>query len=76
MVPRLRERLHAEGYYDGDLTSRTYDDEKGNKRYFTEVRAQTIQLLGPKPTGGESPAAGPSGGGQDFPPDNEDEIPF
>jgi single-strand DNA-binding protein len=63
-------------YVEGTIRTRTYDDEKGNKRYFTEVRAQTIQLLGPKPTGGESPAGGPSGGGQDFPPDNEDEIPF
>ena len=63
-------------YVEGTLRTRTYDDEKGNKRYFTEVRAQTIQLLGPKPTGGgETPAGGPSGG-QDFPPDNEDEIPF
>jgi single-strand DNA-binding protein len=62
-------------YVEGTIRTRTYDDEKGNKRYFTEVRAQTIQLLGPKPTGGESPAGGPAGG-PEFPPDNEDEIPF
>jgi len=62
-------------YVEGTLRTRTYDDEKGNKRYFTEVRAQTIQLLGPKPTGGETPSGVPAGG-QDFPPDNEDEIPF
>jgi single-strand DNA-binding protein len=66
-------------YVEGTLRTRTYDDEKGNKRYFTEVRAQTIQLLGPKPAGAEGPAGGPAGGaagGQEFPPDNEDEIPF
>jgi single-strand DNA-binding protein len=62
-------------YVEGTIRTRTYDDEKGNKRYFTEVRAQTIQLLGPKPTGGEAPSGVPAGG-QDFPPDNEDEIPF
>ena len=64
-------------YVEGTLRTRTYDDEKGNRRYFTEVRAQTIQLLGPKPSGsggGEGGAPG-DGGGQEFPPD-EDEIPF
>ena len=65
-------------YVEGTLRTRTYDDEKGNKRYFTEVRAQTIQLLGPKPASAEGPsgAAPGGGGGPDFPPDNEDEIPF
>ncbi len=66
-------------YVEGMLRTRTYDDEKGNRRYFTEVRANVIQLLGPKPggsgggseTGGGAPADGP-----EFPPDNDDEIPF
>jgi single-strand DNA-binding protein len=62
-------------YVEGTLRTRTYDDEKGNRRYFTEVRAQTIQLLGPKPSGTESGSASP-GEPQDFPPENEDEIPF
>jgi len=63
-------------YVEGTLRTRTYDDEKGNRRYFTEVRAQTIQLLGPKPSGaGEGGAPPAEGGGQEFPPD-EDEIPF
>ena len=69
-------------YVEGTLRTRTYDDEKGNRRYFTEVRADTIQLLGPKPGGTaagggtEAGPAGPAGGGQDFPPDHDDEIPF
>ncbi len=60
-------------YVEGTLRTRTYDDEKGNRRYFTEVRANTIQLLGSRPSGAEptGPAESP-----DFPPDNEDEIPF
>jgi single-strand DNA-binding protein len=62
-------------YVEGTLRTRTYDDEKGNKRYFTEVRAQTIQLLGPKPAAAEGTSGGPAGG-PEFPPDNEDEIPF
>ena len=60
-------------YVEGTLRTRTYDDDKGNRRYFTEVRADTIQLLGPKPSGADGV---PSGGGQDFPPDNDDDIPF
>ena len=70
-------------YVEGTLRTRTYDDEKGNRRYFTEVRADTIQLLGPKPGGAggggggaEAGPAGPAGGGQEFPPDHDDEIPF
>jgi single-strand DNA-binding protein len=63
-------------YVEGTIRTRTYDDEKGNRRYFTEVRANIIQLLGPKPgTGGESGGGGPSEA-PEFPPDNDDEIPF
>lgn len=60
-------------YVEGTLRTRTYDDEKGNRRYFTEVRANVIQLLGSRPQGAEpgTPAEGP-----DYPPDNEDDIPF
>lgn len=60
-------------YIEGTLRTRQYDDEKGNRRYFTEVRAQTIQLLGPKPSGGDAggPAEPP-----DFPPEGDDEVPF
>jgi single-strand DNA-binding protein len=65
-------------YVEGTLRTRTYDDEKGNRRYFTEVRAQTIQLLGPKPTTGEPGAPGAPGGGEapEFPPEGEEDIPF
>jgi single-strand DNA-binding protein len=67
-------------YVEGMMRTRTYDDEKGNRRYFTEIRANIIQLLGPKP-GGSSGGGGEAGGGAptegpEFPPDNDDEIPF
>ncbi len=60
-------------YVEGTLRTRTYDDEKGNRRYFTEVRANVIQLLGSRPQGAEAGAPVES---QEFPPDNEDDIPF
>jgi single-strand DNA-binding protein len=65
-------------YVEGTLRTRTYDDEKGNRRYFTEVRAQTIQLLGPKPGGVEAGAPAAPGGGEapEFPPEGEEDIPF
>ncbi len=63
-------------YVEGSTRTRTYDDEKGNRRYFTEVRAQTIQLLGPKPGAGEGPAPGGGGEAPEFPPEGEEDIPF
>jgi len=35
-------------YIEGKLTSRSYDDKEGNKKYITEVVGQTLQLLGSK----------------------------
>jgi single-strand DNA-binding protein len=66
-------------YVEGSIRTRTYDDDKGNRRYFTEIIAQTIRFVGPKPqgteTGGSSSGAG-SGEAQEFPPESEDDIPF
>jgi single-strand DNA-binding protein len=65
-------------YVEGSIRTRTYDDEKGNRRYFTEIISQTIRFVGPKPTGGEAAAPGASGGGEapEFPPEGEEDIPF
>ena len=35
-------------YVEGKLRTRSYDDKDGNKRYTTEIVADTIQLLGRK----------------------------
>ena len=35
-------------YVEGKLTTRSWDDKDGNKRYTTEVVANSIQLLGKK----------------------------
>ena len=64
-------------YVEGSIRTRTYDDDKGNRRYFTEIIAQTIRFVGPKPQGTES-GGGAGGGGEapDFPPEGDDDIPF
>jgi len=62
-------------FIEGSLRTRTYDDDKGNRRYFTEVRLANIQLVGPRPQGGAAGEAGPTEP-PPFPPDEEPEIPF
>lgn len=42
-------------FIEGKLRTRSYDDNSGNKRYVTEIVAESIQLLGKK-EGGNSPA--------------------
>ena len=64
---------------DGRLQTRSWEDKDGNKRSTTEVVADRIELIGPKPTGqrqgprdeyGEGAEAAPEPGGGD------DDIPF
>ena len=50
-------------YIEGKITNRSWEDKEGNKRYTSEIIANTIQLLGRKsdePGGGQS-SAGTSG---------------
>jgi len=69
-------------YVEGRITSRSYDDKDGNKRYITEIVAQRVQFLGGGSGGGRSgqPEGGGSGGGgfDDFGggPVPDDDIPF
>jgi len=42
-------------YIEGRIRTRTWDDQTGNKRYTTEIIADTLQLLGKK---SDNPAAG------------------
>lgn len=68
-------------YVEGRLQTRQWEDQQGQKRYTTEIVANTVQFLG---SAGER-ATGPSMGGgendfQDFGPEpsfnSSDEIPF
>ena len=44
-------------YIEGRLRTRQWNDQAGNKRYTTEVIADTLQLLGRRPDGDAQPAA-------------------
>ena len=66
-------------YVEGRLQTRSWEDQQGQKRYTTEVVANTVQFLGDRSSTGQSSY----GGGQptqDFGPepsfDSSEEIPF
>lgn len=68
-------------YIEGRLQTRQWQDQQGQKRYTTEIVANTVQFLGSAGERTNAPQA--SGGGddfQDFGPEpsfnSSDEIPF
>lgn len=69
-------------YVSGKMVTRKWKDKEGNERYSTEVVLDRMQMLGPKPSGGqeEAPRERPAtakkpatAGGFD---DMDDDIPF
>lgn len=48
-------------YIEGRLRTRSWDDQNGNKRYTTEILADTLQLLGRKSDNPASQGGYPSG---------------
>ena len=42
-------------YVEGRLQTRQYDDKDGNKRYFTDIVAEEVLLLGGRGEGGPEP---------------------
>jgi len=67
-------------YVEGRLQTRSWEDPQGNKKYSTEVVAQTVQFLGGRElSDASSSSSGAYAGGaeQDQPVFNpDDEIPF
>ena len=69
-------------YIEGSLQTREWDDQEGNKRKTTEVRARDMVLLGGPPGegggGGSRRPSGPASGGepQGGSPITDDDIPF
>ena len=44
-------------YIEGKITTRSWDDKDGNKRYTTDIVANSIQMLGKKDSGSTDAAA-------------------
>jgi single-strand DNA-binding protein len=76
-------------YVEGRIQTRQWDDRDGNKRWTTEIVAQTVRFLGgrgaqesagPPAASEPGPSHGPpdQGGGDDFgpPPIGDDDVPF
>jgi single-strand DNA-binding protein len=65
---------------EGQLRSRTYDTQAGEKRYVVEIwasRTQVLDRIGSPAAATETPAPGPAGEDEpDFPKDQLDDIPF
>ncbi|MDA8212711.1 MAG: single-stranded DNA-binding protein [Clostridia bacterium] len=59
---------------DGRLQIRTFDGQDGQRRWITEVVADTVRFLSPKDSGGGFGSGPAAFGGGDLPPD--DDIPF
>lgn len=59
-------------YVEGSLQTRSWDDQNGQKRYKTEIKANNVLMLSPRVDGGKDlvPAT-PAGT-----PDEEDDVPF
>lgn len=61
-------------YVEGKLTIRKWQDQNGQDRYSTEIRADRVQFLDRKENGGQKPAQWQEQ--QQNNPDNMDDIPF
>jgi single-strand DNA-binding protein len=55
-------RKGSQVYIEGQLQTRKWQDQQGQDRYTTEVRARDMQMLGGRPGAG-APASGGSQGG-------------
>ena len=71
----------SQGYFEGKLQTRKFTDAAGIEKYSTEIRLETMQMLGGKPSEQSSegysrhsaaPAQAPSSGLASM----DDDIPF
>ena len=85
-------RKGSQVYIEGSLRTRKWTDKDGVERYTTEIRADTMKMLGSKPDGSDIPRnippANPSGHSANNPPPpkpasgggfgdfDDDQIPF
>jgi single-strand DNA-binding protein len=50
-------------YVEGRIQTREWEDKDGNKRYTTEINAQTVNFIGPRGSSGDAGPSGGTGGG-------------
>ncbi len=87
-LAEIAERFLKKGgqvYIEGKLTTRSWDDQEGNKRYTTEVVGRELTLLGSKadndnnggmsnsPSSSSAPVESPV---SNIPEDDSDDLPF
>ncbi len=85
-LAEIAERFLKKGnqvYIEGKLTTRSWDDQDGNKRYTTEVVGREMTLLGSRGDneGGQPSAAAPAAAPvqspvSSIPEDDSDDLPF
>lgn len=87
-LAEIAERFLKKGgqvYIEGKLTTRSWDDQDGNKRYTTEVVGREMTLLGSRADGqgggGMAPAPASSSAPMEtpvsnIPEDDSDDLPF
>ena len=67
-------------YIEGRIRTRTYDDQQGVKKYFTEIIGDNLQMLGKKQNDNNMDAAPDTGNNTASAPDNvaeeTDDLPF
>lgn len=63
-------------YIEGRLQTRSWEDKEGNKRYTTEIIAQTMQMLGASGKGGKTESSEERFPGEEPISIPEDDIPF
>ena len=74
-------RKGSQVYIEGSLSTRSWDDKTGQKRYTTEIRATAVQFLDHRGDGGGGSQSPQFDGGEPMPagPDTkypDDDIPF
>jgi len=84
-IAEIAEKFLKKGnqvYIEGKLTTRSWDDQEGNKRYTTEVVGNNLTMLGSKSDneggGGSSysPSQSASNEVSSIPEDDSDDLPF
>jgi single-strand DNA-binding protein len=61
-------------YIEGQIRTRTYEQD-GQKKYFTEIHMEQMEMLGSKSSGVGAPSGDYGAVGQGFP-DDADDVPF